>query len=81
MPHHDGVFHAMSKHLLRDEPDAADARHGAAGCVRRFSLSDCTGTLPAGTARGRPNPMSTPARGVRVSIDTGPVLRNLDAPA
>lgn len=48
-------------------------------------LSDRTGTLPARRGKGRPNPMTTPVREVRVRIDTGPVLRiltnDLHAPA
>lgn len=38
MPHHDSVFHAMLKHLPWHELDAAVARHGVAGRVRRFSF-------------------------------------------
>lgn len=38
MPHHNSVFHTMLKHLPWDELDAAVARHGAAGCARRFSF-------------------------------------------
>jgi len=38
VPHHDSVFHAMLKHLPWHELDAAVARHGVAGRVRRFSF-------------------------------------------
>jgi IS4 transposase len=48
-------------------------------------VSDCIGHLPARLARSRKNPLQVPVREIRVTIETGKLLRivtnDLDAPA